>query len=38
MRLGASDLDAEEIKKHAFFKDINWEKLTKRDIRPPFVP
>lgn len=24
--------------KHAFFADINWTKLLKREIRPPFVP
>jgi hypothetical protein len=37
-RLGVGPRDAEEIKEHAFFKDINWDKLFNREIRPPFVP
>lgn len=36
-RLGATD-DAEELKRHAFFADINWEDLTKKKITPPFKP
>jgi len=28
----------EQIKKHKFFKDINWEKIELRKIKPPFVP
>jgi len=27
-----------DIKEHSFFKDVNWEKLSNRKIRPPFVP
>lgn len=34
-RLGASKYDAEDIKKHPFFKDINWEAALKRDLQPP---
>ena len=26
------------IKKHPYFKEIDWEKLEKREILPPFVP
>lgn len=37
-RLGSGERDAEDIKDHLFFKDINWDKLVKREIRPPFVP
>mmetsp|Transcript_45455 Transcript_45455/g.33230 ORF Transcript_45455/g.33230 Transcript_45455/m.33230 type:complete len:167 (+) Transcript_45455:160-660(+) len=37
-RLGYSERDAEEIKEHAFFKDVNWSKLLNREIKPPFVP
>jgi serine/threonine-protein kinase RIM15 len=33
-RLGANGVD--EIKQHAFFKGVKWEKLKSR--RPPFVP
>jgi protein-serine/threonine kinase len=36
-RLGATD-DAEELKRHPFFADINWEALAKKLITPPFKP
>ncbi|KFY52944.1 hypothetical protein V496_08036 [Pseudogymnoascus sp. VKM F-4515 (FW-2607)] len=36
-RLGAID-DAEELKRHPFFADIDWEALTKKQITPPFKP
>lgn len=36
-RLGAID-DAEELKAHAFFDDIDWEALIKKQISPPFKP
>jgi len=36
-RLGATD-DAEELKRHPFFADIDWEALTKKQIMPPFKP
>ncbi len=36
-RLGATD-DAEELKRHPFFGDIDWEALTKKLITPPFKP
>ena len=36
-RLGASG-DAEELKKHAFFNDIDWVALAKKNIIPPFKP
>jgi serine/threonine protein kinase len=36
-RLGATD-DAEELKRHPFFNDIDWEALTKKQIAPPFKP
>jgi serine/threonine protein kinase len=31
-RLGGSDEDAEEIKRHPFFKNIEWEKLYKKEV------
>ncbi|XP_006816478.1 serine/threonine-protein kinase N2-like [Saccoglossus kowalevskii] len=37
-RLGSSERDAEDIKKQAFFRNINWEELLMRRVRPPFVP
>ncbi|KAK3329581.1 kinase-like domain-containing protein [Apodospora peruviana] len=36
-RLGATD-DAEELKRHAFFHDIDWDALSKKLITPPFKP
>ncbi|CAD5233352.1 unnamed protein product [Bursaphelenchus xylophilus] len=36
-RLGAKN-DLEEIKEHPFFATIDWEKLLKRELKPPFVP
>jgi serine/threonine protein kinase SCH9 len=36
-RLGAQD-DAEELKRHPFFDDIDWEALAKKLITPPFKP
>ena len=37
-RLGASEKDAEDIKRQAFFKSINWDLLLSRRIKPPFKP
>ncbi|KAI1094264.1 kinase-like domain-containing protein [Rostrohypoxylon terebratum] len=36
-RLGAID-DAEELKRHAFFADVDWDILSKKLITPPFKP
>ncbi|KAI9661127.1 MAG: hypothetical protein M1821_009454 [Bathelium mastoideum] len=36
-RLGATD-DAEELKRHPFFADIDWEALAKKNLVPPFKP
>jgi len=35
-RLGVGG--ANEIKSHPFFSSIDWEKLVKREITPPFIP
>jgi len=37
-RLGATDRDAEDVKKQAFFRNVNWEDLLMRKVPPPFVP
>uniref|UniRef100_A0A8B9CRN8 Serine/threonine-protein kinase N3 n=1 Tax=Anser brachyrhynchus TaxID=132585 RepID=A0A8B9CRN8_9AVES len=37
-RLGAGERDAEEIKIQAFFKEIDWDALYARTLKPPFVP
>jgi len=34
-RLGGGPGDAEEIKRHAFFKSINWEDALQRKLKPP---
>jgi len=31
-RLGAGPRDAEEIKEHEFFKDINWDDVQRRKL------
>ncbi|KAL9050031.1 MAG: hypothetical protein Q9162_006881 [Coniocarpon cinnabarinum] len=36
-RLGANG-DAEELKNHAFFADIDWQALGQKDLVPPFKP
>jgi len=33
--LGAGIRDAEEIKEHAFFKGIDWEKVYNKQLKPP---
>ncbi|XP_064615930.1 serine/threonine-protein kinase N2-like isoform X2 [Liolophura sinensis] len=37
-RLGASERDAGDVKKQDFFRDINWDDLLKRKVKPPFIP
>ncbi|KAK7913673.1 hypothetical protein WMY93_013884 [Mugilogobius chulae] len=37
-RLGAGPDGVEEIKRHRFFASIDWNKLYKKDVRPPFKP
>ncbi|XP_036379356.1 ribosomal protein S6 kinase alpha-6 isoform X1 [Megalops cyprinoides] len=37
-RLGAGPDGVEEIKRHAFFSTIDWNKLYRRELQPPFQP
>ncbi|XP_071766315.1 ribosomal protein S6 kinase alpha-1 isoform X2 [Centroberyx gerrardi] len=37
-RLGSGADGAEEIKRHCFFSTIDWNKLFRREIKPPFKP
>ncbi|XP_013394194.1 serine/threonine-protein kinase N2 isoform X3 [Lingula anatina] len=37
-RLGSSERDAEDVKKQAFFRNVNWDDLLMRKTKPPFVP
>jgi len=37
-RIGSGKCDAEEIKKHKFFKGINWEKILGKKYKAQFIP
>lgn len=37
-RLGSGEADAEEIKRHPFFKDVNWDDVHNKRIQPPYFP
>lgn len=37
-RLGSSERDAEDVKKQAFFRQVVWDDLLQRKVKPPFVP
>jgi len=37
-RIGSSDYDVEEIKRHKFFNGFNFEKLMKKEIEPTYKP
>ena len=37
-RLGGGENGINKIKNHPYFKGIDWEKYSKKEIEPPFVP
>lgn len=37
-RLGHGEADAEEIKKHRYFADIDWKQIYNKEIKPEFIP
>ena len=37
-RLGYGEKDAQKIKEHPYFKDVDWDKYWNREIEPPFLP
>jgi serine/threonine protein kinase len=37
-RLGSGPGDFKDIMKHPFFKNIDWDKMYKREIEPPYKP
>ncbi|SNX86869.1 probable protein kinase C [Melanopsichium pennsylvanicum] len=37
-RLGSGPTDAEEIKAHPFFRDVNWDDMFNKRVAPPFCP
>ena len=37
-RIGNGSNDAKEIKAHPYFKDIDWDKYYRKEVKPPFIP
>ena len=37
-RIGYGPNDANDIKKHPYFQDVDWEKYKRKEIKPPFIP
>lgn len=37
-RLGCGAGTIEDIKNHKWFRGINWEQLSNKEVLPPFVP
>ncbi|KAI9216696.1 kinase-like domain-containing protein [Blastocladiella britannica] len=37
-RLGSSHADGEEVKRHPYFADVDWEALRRKKVVPPFKP
>ena len=37
-RLGAGSADAEEVKKHPYFANVDWDAFMRKEVPPPFVP
>ena len=35
-RLGCGELGAPDLKAHPFFKDIDWDKLSRRELEAPY--
>jgi serine/threonine protein kinase len=37
-RLGGGESNAEEVKKHAFFEGMDWDKMSTKEVKVPFKP
>jgi len=37
-RLGAGPNDADDIKKHSYFKHVKWDKILNKEVSPPYKP
>lgn len=38
VRLGGGDKGVSAIKKHRFFRKIDWQALERRELEPPIIP
>ena len=38
IRLGSGKTDAGEVMSHVFFQNIDWEKLSRKEVVPPSMP
>jgi serine/threonine protein kinase len=38
LRLGSGPTDAQEVMSQPFFRDVNWDDVYQKRIRPPFMP
>jgi len=36
--LGASKADAQDIKNHSYFKDVDWQAMLEKRVPVPYVP
>jgi serine/threonine protein kinase len=37
-RIGNGPNDAKDVKAHPYFKDVDWDKYSRREVKPPFIP
>jgi len=37
-RLGASQADAQEVKSHPYFKEVDWQAMLEKRVPVPYVP
>jgi len=37
-RLGAGETAERDVKSHAFYRRVDWDKMADRQVQPPFKP
>jgi len=37
-RLGAGQSAERDVKTHAFYRRVDWDRIASRDVQPPFKP